>query len=97
MSSDIRTCARKNFWTGINLSRPDGTRSRDGRFRWSTGWQKWIPVPQEPEIPLPGPLESGPLPPERHSESCVCDECLTAAQHYSDYRKAKRLRDENGF
>lgn len=96
--SAISTGARKTFWTDINRSRPHGTLSRDGRFRWSAGWQKWVPVPQvEQEIPLPGPLESGPLLPERHSESCLCVSCWNSGVRYSDHLKAKRIRDANGF
>ena len=77
---------------------PHGTVSRNGKFRWSAGWGQWVPTGREEEqIPLPGPLESGPLLPERHSESCLCGECMTAGQHYSDYLKAKRIRESNGF
>lgn len=97
-SKATQTGAHRNFWTGINLSRPHGTLSRDGKYKWSAGWQTWVPVPQqEQEISVSGPLESGPLLPERHSASCVCGECMTAGQRYADYLKAKRLRDANGF
>lgn len=79
-------------------SRPDGTLSRDGKFRWSAGWGQWVPTGKgEQEIPLPGPLESGPLLPERHSESCLCVSCWNSGVRYADYLKAKRLRDANGF
>lgn len=91
MSKVIRTEERQSLWLGINLSRPHGTLSRDGRFKWSAGWQKWVPTGKEPEqeIPLPGPLESGPLLPERHSESCLCVSCWNAGVRYADYLKAK--------
>lgn len=89
-SKVIRTGERKTFWTDINLSRPHGVLSRDGKFRWSAGWQKWVPVSKEAqEIPLPGPIESGPLLPERHSESCGCVSCWNAGVRYSDYLKAR--------
>lgn len=91
------TGARKTFWTDINRSRPDGTLSRDGKFRWSAGWGQWVPTGREEEIPLPGPLEFGPLLPERHSESCLCVDCWNAGVRYGDYLKAKAVRDRNGF
>lgn len=78
-------------------SRPDGTLSSDGRFRWSAGWQQWVPTGQERVQEPLLPLESGPLLPERHSESCLCGECMTAGQHYNDYLKAKAVRERNGF
>lgn len=83
--------ARRSLWLDINLSRPHGTLSRDGKYKWSTGWQKWVPTGKETlvELELPGPLESGPLLPERHSASCLCGECMTAGQRYADYLKAK--------
>lgn len=45
-----------------------------------------------------GPVDIGPLEPEtpRHGSSCLCARCATAGQHYADYAKARRLRDE-GF
>jgi len=89
--------ARRSLWLDINLSRPHGTLSKDGKFKWSAGWQKWVPTGKEPELELPGPLESGPLLPERHSASCLCVDCWNAGVRYSDYLKAKRLRDQNGF
>lgn len=73
-------------------SRPDGQLSDDGRFRWSSGWQQWVPTGREAQRDaFPAPAESGPPLPERHSESCVCGECMTAGQHYSDYVKARGL------
>jgi hypothetical protein len=71
-----------------SVSRRDGTLSHDQRFRWSAGWQKWIPTGFQPEVPL-DPLESGPLLPERHSDSCLCDECWSAGVRYTDYLKAR--------
>lgn len=90
-SKVTQTGVRRSLWRDINLSRPHGTLSRDGRFKWSAGWQKWVPTGKEPEqeIALPGPLESGPLLPERHSESCGCVDCWNAGVRYSDYLKAK--------
>jgi hypothetical protein len=40
-----------------------------------------------------GPLEVGPLEPERihHSPSCLCGICLTEAQHRLDWDKARGL------
>ena len=71
-------------------NRKHGQLSRDGRFRWSAGWERWIPTGLEiPPEPSPLPLASGPLLPERHSASCVCADCMTAGQHYTDYLKAK--------
>lgn len=69
--------------------RKDGTLSRDGRFRWSAGWQKWIPTGREIQREAPAPVEFGPPRPPRHSESCVCSACMTAGQHYADYLKEK--------
>ena len=89
MSKVTLIAGHRSLWLDINLSRPHGTLSRDGRFKWSAGWQKWVPTGKEPEIPLPGPLESGPLLPERHSESCLCVSCWNAGVRYADYLKAK--------
>ena len=97
MSKVTSTGAPRNSWRAINTSRPDGTLSRNGKYRWSAGWQSWIPVPIEEQEPPLLPLESGPLLPERHSESCECVECWNAGVRHSDYLKAKRIRDVNGF
>jgi hypothetical protein len=71
--------------------RKDGVLSRDGKFRWSAGWGQWVPSGREVQTEAPAPLESGPPLPQRHSESCVCDACMTAGQHYADYIKARGL------
>lgn len=72
-------------------NRKDGLLSRDGRFRWSAGWQKWVPTGREIQREvIPAPVEFGPPLPPRHSESCVCNACMTAGQRQLDYRKAKR-------
>lgn len=91
------TGARRSLWLDINLSRPHGTLSRDGRFKWSAGWQKWVPTGKEPELELPGPLESGPLLPERHSASCVCVECNNTGVRYADYLKNRDLWGNGGL
>jgi hypothetical protein len=97
ISKDIRTDARQSFWLRMNASRPDGTLSRDGRFKWSAGWNRWVPTGQEQELELPGPLEFGPLLPERHSSSCGCASCWNIGVRYNDYLKAKAVRERNGF
>ena len=99
MSKATSTGARQSLWRDINLSRPHGTLSRDGRFKWSAGWQNWVPTGKEPEmeLELPGPLESGPLLPERHSASCLCVDCWNTGVRYGDYLKAKAVRERNGF
>lgn len=79
--------------SSVLTTRKDGTLSRDGRFRWSAPWAKWIPTGYEIAQPLPAPLVSGPRLPERHSASCTCDSCLTAGQHVADYIKQKALND----
>jgi len=94
MSKVTPTAARPTSPSATRVSRPDGTLSRDGRFRWAAVWERWVPTGKEEEIDLPGPLESGPLLPQRHSASCLCGDCMTAGQHYADYLKARRLRDE---
>lgn len=77
------------------MSRPDGTLSRDGRFRWSVGWEQWVPVGKEirqppRQIDFIAETESGPLPKTRHSASCLCDQCWAAGERYRDYLEAKR-------
>ena len=45
-----------------------------------------------------GPVDVGPLLPEPHRcDSIDCIECWNKSVRYEDYRKAKRLRDINGF
>ena len=56
------------------------------RFMYGN-WVKLEPI----EVP---PLGMGPLLPDRHSPSCLCAECVTAGQHYSDYVKARRLQND---
>lgn len=76
-----------------NTSRLDGTLSRDGRFRWSAGWEQWVPTGKEirrPPQQIDFVVESGLPQQPRHSASCVCAECLTAGQRYRDYLKVKR-------
>lgn len=99
MSKVTSTGARPRSSIATKASRPDGTLSRDGRFKWSAGWSQWIPTGREitQEEPLPGPLEFGPLLPERHSESCLCVSCWNAGVRYGDYLKAKAIRETNGF
>lgn len=91
--SDTPTDAHR-ILSRATSARRDGMLSRDGRFRWSAGWGHWVPTGREiQQGPLPAPLESGPLLPPRHSESCTCDSCLTAGQHVADYLKQKALND----
>lgn len=79
----------------------DGQLSRDGRFRWSAGWGKWVPLTQPPvgREPLPGPLESGPLEPETlcHDSFCECKRCVNAGQRYADYLKNRDLWNNGGL
>lgn len=45
-----------------------------------------------------GPVDVGPLLPEPHRcDNIDCIECWNKSVRYEDYRKAKRLRDINGF
>jgi hypothetical protein len=79
--------------------RPDGTLSRDGRFRWSAGWGKWVPTgkEQEPELDL-APLGAGPLEPEieRHPFD-GCAECMNQGQLRADYIKNRDLWGHGGL
>lgn len=97
MSKVIPIVAPQTSPSATRASRPDGTLSRDGRFRWVAVWERWVPTGKEQEIELPGPLESGPLLPERHSASCGCVSCWNAGVRYNDYLKAKAVRERNGF
>lgn len=38
-----------------------------------------------------GPLEPEPIRRLSHDSGCLCDRCMTAGQHYSDYLKSKQL------
>jgi hypothetical protein len=76
----------------------DGYVTPDGKFRWSAGWDLWVPTGKGDDSELPGPLEWGPLMPDRpHPRGCWCVECWNAGVRYADYAKAKRLRESNGF
>jgi len=78
----------------VNAQLQDGQLSRDGRFRWSAGWGQWVPtgkVINNPPVQTDF-LESA-KPVALHSSSCLCANCMTAGQHYSDYLKAKRLQE----
>lgn len=83
-----------------HATRKDGELSQDGRFRWSAGWGKWIPAGKgtleasNPDLSENQILGIAALVPIRHSPSCLCGACMTAGQRFSDYVKAKRLRDE---
>ena len=35
--------------------------------------------------------------PVRHPPTCVCSDCMTAAQHLADYEKARTIFEQNGF
>lgn len=96
-SKATSTDALPNSSDATNASRPDGTLSADGRFQWIAVWGAWVPTGKEETLDLPGPLEFGPLLPERHSESCLCVECWNAGVRYADYLKSKRVRNRNGF
>ena len=83
----------------------DGELSRNGKFRWSAGWAKWVPVPNPPpagkEVAIGVESENqilgvAALQPIRHGSSCLCAQCATAGQRYSDYAKAKAVRNR-GF
>lgn len=76
----------------------DGQLSADGKFRWSAGWGRWVPTGREDEPIDVGPLEWGPLMPDRlHPRGCWCADCWETGIRYADYAKTKRLREENGF
>jgi hypothetical protein len=79
------------------IVRKHGQLTQDGRFRWSAGWGQWVPTGKETMEPSPSPLESGPLPPERHSASCMCNACLTTAQRVADYLKNRDLWGNGGL
>jgi hypothetical protein len=71
----------------------DGQLSADGRFRWSAAWGAWVPTGKEETVEA-GPLEWGPLMPERiHPRGCWCLRCWDTGLRYGDYLKAKRIRD----
>jgi len=76
----------------------DGELTPDGKFRWSAGWNAWVPTGKGEEVDLPGPLEWGPLMPDRpHRRGCWCQACWQAGLEYGDYLKAKAVRERNGF
>ena len=75
----------------------DGQLSADERFRWSAAWGRWVPTGRE-QTDLPGPLEFGPLMPEKlHPRGCWCVECWNTGLRYGEYLKAKSIRETNGF
>ncbi len=98
-SSVTAIASRKPVGTSESGStKKDGQLSQDGRFRWSAGWGIWCPIGKGDDNELPGPVEWGPLMPERpHAQGCWCVECWNAGVRYSDYLKAKAVRERNGF
>lgn len=91
-NSDTLTRSRKSGGDG---ALQDGQLSRDGRFRWSAGWDQWVPTGKEINNP-PEQIDfvECAKPVSRHSPSCLCGACMTAGQHYADYLKARKLRNE---
>lgn len=52
---------------------------------------------QGPAVELPTLPQIAPTRVVIHSDSCICDDCLTAAQHRADYEKARKLFNDNNF
>src|SRR6185503_17741094 len=94
-SSDTQTASSRSAGAGESSgARKDGQLTPDGRFRWSAGWDRWVPTGKGDSHDLPGPLEWGPLLPDKlHPRGCWCPRCWEAGIRYGDYLKEKKLRD----
>lgn len=99
-SKDTQSRSQKSTGERESSSPKDGELSRDGRFRWSAGWHRWVPTGKETviaqeEIPL---LGMGPLnPTNTHLPSCLCAACVESGQHYADYLKNRDLWGGGGL
>jgi hypothetical protein len=77
----------------------DGALSRNGRFRWSAGWRRWIPT-RNKEF---GSAEMGPPVPQilvdirAHPSNCQCPRCFNAGQRVADYLKNRALWSTGGL